>query len=330
MNVLAADIGGTKTLLELSDEHGRCLASERVVSGEYASFDDLLEDFLGRYRAPGQISACFAIAGPVHHDGRRAEVTNLPWHLDAAAIARRHKLARVRLINDFSAVAYGIEVLADEDLVPLQSGEAARHAPRLVVGAGTGFGVGQLFWCDGAYRPMASEGGHIDFAPVDERQDALLDYLRRRWEHVSVERLLSGRGLVNLYDYLREVEGLAVSVDLEREFEKGDPAAILSRHAQLGDEPVATEVFELFRAIYGAVTGNLALVTMALGGVYVAGGIVAKNVDLFKDDRIMIDAFLDKGRMRALLERMPVSIVTNESCGLMGAARAATLDMRAT
>ncbi len=326
--ILATDIGGTKTLVELRDGRDRVVARERYPSAAHPSIDAILDDFLAAHRpGPEPIVACLAVAGPVDDDRQGARVTNLPWRLDAASIQDRHELVRVHLINDFEAVGYSIEVLGDDDLVPLQHGKGGRpRAPRLVVGAGTGFGVGQLFWRDGAYHPQASEGGHIDFAPADERQDALLRYLRRRWSHVSVERLLSGGGLLNLFDYLREVESIPASPRFLSEIDVcDDPAAIISKHASIGDEPIAIETFRLFRSIYGAVAGSLALVTMATGGVFVAGGIAAKNATLFSSDDLLIEGFVGKGRMRPLLESMPVNIVTNQDCGLIGAARAARL-----
>ena len=332
--VLAADVGGTKCLLQLSEFGGdraqRILAGPcRFASAEYESLEGVIEAFLQTYPLSiGQrssLTACLAVAGPVLDGGRQARVTNLPWMLKANDITERFNILNTIIINDFEAMGYGVTCLQQRDSLRLQTGDQQVDGPRLVVGAGTGFGVGQLFFQNGAHRPMATEGGHIDFAPVDDEQVALLSFLKGRWRHVSVERLLSGQGLCNIHDFLVQRAPSDLHPTLAQALGEGDPAAAISAYAGRNDAPTAQGAMRLFASIYGAVTGNLALLTLPRGGIFVTGGIAAKNLDHLRQNNRFLTAFLDKGRMRPLLETFPVTISLDQELGLKGAAYAAAL-----
>lgn len=321
--VLAGDIGGTKTLLQLAEAGAggfRTLAERRFDSTAYAHFDTLLRDFMPP-DGPAVAAACFGVAGPV--DGRRAKVTNLPWHLDSGAIGALLGISRVSLINDFSAVGHGIELLRPEDMETLQAGRPEARGVRAVIGAGTGLGQGMLVWGEGAYRAFPSEGGHVDFAPADQEQADLLAHLRTAFGHVSYERLLSGGGLARLFDFVTG-NGLASpsSSLLAALRDEPDRAAVISAHGLEGRDPAAARALDMFIAIYGAQAGNLALTLLARGGVYVAGGIAPKILARLRQGGFM-HAFLDKGRFASLLSEIPVHVVTNPRVGLLGALRVA-------
>jgi glucokinase len=308
MTLLAGDVGGTKTLLRCVGDGGACLVEERYDSGAYATFDDLLREFLGR--APASIeAACFAVAGPVYD--RRAAVTNVGWEISEEALARTFPIARVSLINDFYAIALGVPLLGPDDLLSLHAGTRDPHAPIGILGAGTGLGEAILTRHGDAYQVIATEGGHQDFAPQDEEQARLFLYLHRQLGHVSWERVVSGMGLTSIYSFLGG--------------EELSPADIAER-AGAGDAR-AGHTFEIFVDAYGAEAGNMALRVLARGGVYLAGGIAAKNVDRFTDGRF-VAAFLRKGRFRELMETIPVDLIVNESVGLLGAAEGARRALR--
>jgi glucokinase len=320
--VLAGDIGGTKTWMQLAEVrpgHTQVLLEQRYDSQAYADFLPLALDFLHRTRSFGSAhSACFALAGPVI--GQQGKVTNLPWHLDAHTLAREIGIRAVRLVNDFEAIGYGIEALRDEDLVvlQLQSGEARIHAPCALIGAGTGLGQGILVWEGDHYEPLPTEGGHADFAPVDEQQIALLRYLMERYGHVSYERVLSGPGLVNIYQFLRDSAPQSPTLRQAT----GDPAAAISEAALAGSDPLAAEALDLFVRIFGAQAGNLALACLPHEGLYVAGGIAPKILEKLRSG-IFMESFLAKGRMTPVLSGVPVKVILNAKVGLLGAALAA-------
>jgi glucokinase len=324
MRVLAGDIGGTKTLLHIAEVRGTridTLHEARLPSPEYGDFESLLHDFLEQ--CPAELraasAACFGVAGPVSGPelGRRsARITNLPWVIDEGALAQCLKLPRVRLINDFFATAAGIEALGREDLAVLNPAPAVAQAPRLVVGAGTGLGVAQLFWCGEAYRACSSEGGHLHFAPTDPLQVELLTYMLRRYPRVSNERLVSGSGLTYIFRFLFE-RAQAAGAAPEAVLSAADPAAAIVERSRGGDL-MAQKAVSLFLRIYGAVVGDLALITLASGGVYVAGGIAPKLLEEIRAGDFMA-AYKDKGRMTPLVTQMPVYIVLAQSVGLLGA-----------
>ena len=317
-NFIAGDIGGTKTLLRMSagGASRAPLLQKSYPSADYAGLAEILDVFLREAAVSNITAACFALAGPV--SGRRVKLTNLPWEVDADALAARFAISHVSLINDFEAVGHGIAVLQPDDLLTMQFGEPHAQGVRVVVGAGTGLGVACLSWLNGSYAVHPSEGGHMDFAPVDGMQYALLQYLQQRHSHVSYERIVSGPGLVAIFEFLRDSgQGIPTSRLIE-EMGKGDCAAAITRFAQQGNEPIAQMTIDLFVRIYGAFVGNLALLALPRGGIYIAGGIAAKIASIMQRGEFM-RAFFDKGRYTGLLETLPLHIVTNPQVGLLGA-----------
>lgn len=319
MRVLAGDVGGTKVLLQVAEIEGealRVVAETRVESAAYDGLASIIVACLDAARAESAIdAACFGIAGPVVADGARqsAKVTNLPWVIERDAIARLLGTSRVRLINDFQAQGYGIEGLTGADVVTLQAGREQPHAPRAVLGAGTGLGQGILVWQGDHYAAIATEGGHVDFAPTDTLQQELWTYLAARFGRVSYERILSGPGIVNLYSFLADRAGHSIAMTNEN-----DPAAAITQAALAGTDSIAAQALQLFVRIYGAQAGNVALNVLAHGGVYIGGGIGPKILPALTHGEFM-RAFRDKGRMAPLLEAMPVRVITNPRVGLIGA-----------
>jgi glucokinase len=298
--VIAGDVGGTKTLLRCVEPGGGVSAERRYDSGRYAGFNELLREFLTICSGPID-AACFAVAGAVYSGV--AEVTNLNWQIDAALLERTFGIPRVALINDFYAVALGVPLLRENDLVSLQRGHRDRTSPMAILGAGTGLGEVFVTHHAGAWIVVPTEGGHADFAPQNEEQTRIfLWLLDRHPPHVSWERLVSGMGLQNIYEFLTG--------------RKETPAAI-SELAGKGDA-LAVKTFEVFVDIYGAEAGNKALQVLARGGVFLAGGIAAKNIAHFTDGRF-ITAFLRKGRFSEILREFPVDVIINEQVGLLGA-----------
>lgn len=327
--LLAGDIGGTKTLLQLVrvDNGNFCSIYERrFESAAYRDFNSLVDEFM---RAATLIpaaarpvdAACFGVAGPIH--GQSAKITNLDWTINAGAVGDEFGIGNISLINDFAAVGCGIEVLQKEDLTSLQNGEPELQGTRAVLGAGTGLGEGILVWRENHYQALPSEGGHVDFAPVDEHQDGLLQYLRPIFGHVSYERILSGAGLVKIFEYLTDTGLEAPTAALNVAMLESDPAAAISAFGLDGRDKAAVRALDMFMDIYGAQAGNLALTTLAKGGVYVAGGIAPKIIAGLKQGRFM-RAFNDKGRFSTLMQRIPVKVVINPNVGLMGAALVAS------
>jgi glucokinase len=316
--LLTGDIGGTKTLLQLSTtaEVRTSVLQKAYASAAYGGLEDMVETFLAEADIHDIDAACFALAGPVN--GRVVKLTNLPWVVDGDALAARFNIKHVALINDFEAVGYGITALQPADLLTVQIGEAQPEGDRLVVGAGTGLGVAWLTSQQGSYRIHPSEAGHMDFAPVNEMQNLLMRYMQQRHEHVSYERIVSGPGLLAIFEFMRD-NGIAFpSPQLVAAMKVEDAAAVLTRFSQQKDEEIAFMTVELFLSIYGAFVGNLALGILPRGGIYVAGGIAAKIATQLKASEF-IHAYLHKGRFAGLLSRFPVHIVLNQNVGLLGA-----------
>ena len=326
--VISADIGGTKTLLhaaEPRDGNSQVCYERLYPSRDYPSFSDVLRDFLDQPKVAelGGIpaAACFAVAGPIAQ--QTASLTNLPWVMDSEAIAEEFSIPTVKLINDFKAVALSIDILSPDDLVTMQSGKPHAQGVRVVLGAGTGMGGAGLIWQDGGYISLSSEAGHTDFAPADELQDQLLLYLRKKFGHVSIERLLSGPGMTNIFNFVFDSLGADLDVSgLEQVRLNDNSAAQVSNLAFQHKHPVAVKAMNLFVEIYGAYAGNLALAGLSRGGVYVAGGIAPKIIDKLQEGGFM-KAFCDKGRFSALMSEIPVHVVMNPKAGLLGATREA-------
>lgn len=308
---VAGDIGGTHARLQAGVAAGarpKPQAERSYQSGEFDGMGSLLRRFADDTGLDlGAVAAVtLAVAGPV--SAGRARMTNLPWTLDAAALEREIGGGRVQIVNDFIAAAHGVVELGPGDVETIRAGEPAARGARLVLGAGTGLGVAALVPAGDGFAAVASEAGHMDFAPADEAQRGVAEALARRYGHVSCERVLSGPGLEAIHCVLS-------GADLAR-----PPlgAAEISAAAQAGD-PVAGRALTMFVSVYGAVAGNLALAFLATGGVYIAGGIAPAIAGELRGPGFAA-AFLDKGRFRELLERVPVSLVRNPRLGLLGAA----------
>jgi len=323
MQLLCGDIGGTKTLLQrvTVEENGfRVLAEQRYPSADYQSFDTILAVFLADLPDRHTIAAaCFGVAGPVtkHGTGQRAAITNLPWKMDSEQLATRFDLSRVSLINDFEAIAHGIAALTDNDFINLQTGDPVVHGNRMVIGAGTGLGVALMVWNDEDYLIIPTEGGHADFAPGSTEQLALADYLMSKQGRCSVEFVVSGPGLVNIFTYLAEANGQSGSDQYQKIMQAGDPAAAMASAADKGESDLARQAMELFVMAYGSQAGNFALTCLPMGGVYVAGGIAAKIIARLQGGGF-ITAFNAKGKMGSLMQRIPVQVITNPAVGLIG------------
>jgi glucokinase len=335
MQVLAGDIGGTKTLLaicEVSPADARAgafsievLASSRYDSRKYPGLAAICRAFAEEMRRPLPRHSAFGVAGPVA--GGRSQTTNLPWILDERELAQTLGIDSVRLANDFQVVAVGIPAVKPKDLVTLNEGVRDPKGPWAVIGAGTGLGEAIATPVGPGYREViATEGGHTSFAPRTELEIGVLRFLMQRYDHVSWERILSGDGLVNLTEAIAHITGLKPSETLAALIahdRQNAPAAVTA--GATASDPLCRRALELFCKLYGAEAGNLALKTLATGGVYVAGGIAPKILDFMTDGRFR-QAFFDKGRMRPLLERMPVQIVLDAYVGLLGAATLAALE----
>ncbi|HEV7392190.1 MAG TPA: glucokinase [Burkholderiales bacterium] len=321
--VLAADVGGTHTKLALAQFHGGALAvikREAYPSRAYATLELVVEAFL---REPevnpyvgGIAAACFAVAGPVEQG--RARLTNLTWRIDEAALERYFPIPRMSVINDFAAAGLGIDHLGSSDVLTLQEGTVVPQADRVVIGAGTGLGVAWLTWREGGYAVHPSEGGHADFAPVDAIQDELLIHLRREFGRVSYERVLSGPGLPRIFDFLQRRAPTTSAQSLPDTAIGRDLAGIIAELALTQRNELAVRALDMFVSAYGAFAGNMALLALAHGGVYVAGGIAPKIAAKLKDGTFM-RAFSAKGRLSVLLETVPVKVVMDEHVGLLGA-----------
>lgn len=310
MNLLAGDVGGTSARLRLENAESREVVAERIYeSRSYSSLDDVVAEFI---RATGGADrACLAVAGPVE-DGV-GWLTNLGWEARSTAIAERCGIAEVEIVNDFRALAAAVPLMGEKDLVPLNRGRREPDNPIAVVGAGTGLGEAILLPApDGDWRIVPTEGGHSDFGPNDGVQRELLAWLARRHDHVSWERILSGAGLSAVDSFFRE--RLAGPVDPDRR--DPDPADVAYRAGE--GEAVARRAVALFVDVYGAEAGNLALKTLARGGVFIGGGMAAKNPEWLTDGRF-VAAFKRKGRFTSLMDTIPVDLIVAEDAGLRGA-----------
>jgi glucokinase len=316
--ILVGDVGGTTTELALLDEKLAFREVRSFPSREFDSLNSIAREFLST-SAPAVTHACFGVAGPVREGSVKA--TNLPWVVDATDMARLIGVADVLLINDIEAIGYGIGALDDSAFVTLNRGAGAASGNAAVIAAGTGLGEGGLYWDGERHQPFASEGGHASFAPRDGLEMELLRFLLAEYGHASWERVLSGPGLFNVYRFFRDTGRFDEPEWLEELIRHEDPAATIAQCAMEGRSPLCEHSLELFVSMYGAEAGNLALKMMAVAGVYVAGGIAPKILDWLKRPSFH-RAFVAKGRMRRLLEAIPVRVVVSDRVALVGAARA--------
>lgn len=317
--ILAGDVGGTKCNLALfAEKQGQLeiVYHQRFPSKGFAQFDLIVKEF-SRQAAPHlgneKIHAAgFGVAGPVI--GNRIHATNLPWVVDADTLARELDVKPIVLLNDLGATGHSLEHLPPRDFCVLNQGKAVPDASRALLAAGTGLGQSILFWDGTRYRVVPSEGGHSDFAPRTDQQIELLRFMRRRYPQVSWELILSGRGFHTIHEFLSPSVKHPIFEDPD-----ADPAPFITKSGLDKSCPVCVETIDLWTAIYGSEAGNLALKVLALGGVYVAGGIAVKILPKMKDGTFF-NAFKDKWHFTNVLANVPVSVVLNESAPLIGAA----------
>jgi glucokinase len=318
--ILAGDVGGTHTRLAVFDDTGGRLtpaAEATFPSREHGS----LEAVLLKFNAAHLLSidrACFGVAGPVRNG--RCDATNLAWVVDARLLARELRLQAVGLINDLEANAWGIGVLEPDDLALLNPGAPDAEGNQAIISAGTGLGEAGLTWDGKQHRPFATEGGHSDFAPRNHLEVELLEYLLTQFHRVSYERVVSGPGLLNIYRFLRDTGRGEEPAWLAERMRDQDPGAVISQAGLEGKSDLCVEALDLFVSLYGAEAGNLALKVLATGGVYLGGGIAPKIIRKLQDP-IFLNAFTAKGRMKPLLQAIPVRVILNDKTALLGAAR---------
>jgi glucokinase len=322
--ILAGDIGGTNTRLAFfAAEEGRLEAAAEATypSRSYSGPDEIVTEFVKAQQFP-VTGAGFGIAGPVRN--ARCQTTNLPWVVDAQQLAGLLRLDSVVLINDVEANAYGIATLGTSDFAVLHEGRFNAQGNAAVISPGTGLGEAGLHWDGSRYLPFATEGGHASFAPNDELQDDLLRYLRRQFGHVSWERVLSGSGLFNIYKWLLDTGRCPEPLWLAAELQKADPPAVISRIALAGRSELCEKALDLFVTLLGSEAGNFALKVIATGGLYLGGGIAPKILNKLGSAAFR-EALIGKGRMRPVLEEIPVRVILNDKTALRGAARCAAL-----
>ena len=319
--ILAGDIGATKTVLALFREVSGRIESVReevYKSQEFPQFEQILARFLANGEPVGIKAACLGVAGPVR-DGR-CKTTNLSWFLDEQNLAKTLGAKVVRLLNDLEAMAYGMLFLSPSQMAVLNEGHPPKKKGNIaVIAAGTGLGEALLCWNGQDYFPVASEGGHVDFAPQTGREIELFRFLQSEYGHVSYERIISGPGILNIYKFLRDT-GFAPEPDwLRKRLQNSDPSPTITEIGLQQGHELCTETLALFTSIYGAEAGNLALKTLSLVGVYVSGGIAPKILDKLKDGTFM-RTFSNKGRYSDLLKKIPVKVALDNRAGLIGAA----------
>jgi glucokinase len=320
--ILAGDVGGTHTRLaffDVSNGRPRPVSVSVFPSREYRGLDEIVTKFVDDAHVHPD-AACFGVAGPVRSG--RVATSNLPWIVESKRLADELSLRKATLINDLEANAWGIAALDSKDVVLLNPIKGNPDGNQAVIAAGTGLGEAGMYWDGVQYHIFACEGGHADFAPRDELETELLGYLASRYGHVSYERVVSGPGLVNIFDFLRDTKRGTEPRWFTEEMLRGDPAAAISRAAMEGRCPLCEQALDIFISIYAAEAGNLALKLMATGGVYVGGGIAPKILPKLMAPCFM-QSFVGKGRMQPLLESIPVRVIINEETALMGAARCA-------
>ncbi len=316
--LLAGDVGGTNTrlgLFEVTRRRLRPLSERTYPSKNYKGLENILADFLKGQR--GIAAACLGVAGPVTEEVIVA--TNLPWWVEIQSLQKVLSLNKVEVINDLVANAYGISALKKADFETLNAGRP-RKGTQALISAGTGLGEAILFWDGKQFVPSPSEGGHAEFGPRNRLEMELFNYLSERFDHVSYERVLSGEGLYHIYQFLKDSKGFAHEPSwLSEKLNKEDPAEVISETARLDKSRLCVKALGLFTSIYGAAAGNLGLQVMAVGGVYIGGGIAPKILWKLKDGAFM-KAFKDKGRLSRIVAQIPVRVILNERTALLGAA----------
>lgn len=327
--ILAGDVGGTKCNLATYAVVGGSLSlvrSARFPSAEFPGLNAIVRDYLGLNHPP-VLAACFGVPGPVHEG--RAKPTNLSWGVDAAEISEEFGIPSVAVLNDLEANAYGISHLQPSDFAIIQKGAPDAKGNRCVVSPGTGLGQAGLFWDGRKHHVWACEGGHADFAPRNELEIALLQFLQKQFGHVSVERIVSGMGIENVYKFLRDTGRGTEIPAVVAEMKTADPNAVISKYADNGQCAMCAKTLEIFVGCLGAEAGNMALKTMALGGVFLGGGIPTKILPRIQSVGFL-HAFTDKGRLTSIMEATPVYVILNDQAAQIGAAYYALEGSRAS
>jgi glucokinase len=316
--ILAGDVGGTKVNLALYDfidgnlKHTR---DKQYPAREYSGLEEIVKEFIVSEKVT---AACFGVPGPVR-DGR-LRLTNLPWTLDSRELAADLKIDYVFLINDLQANGYGIAELGADQIYTLSEGDPRQLGNRALISAGTGLGESFMIWDGRDYVPYPSEGGHADFAPRNEDEIDLLRFLKQKYNgRTSTERVVSGPGLTNCYEFLREVRGVEEPAWLAERIANEDPNAVITEVAIAAKSEICEKALDMFVSAYGAEAGNLALKILSVGGLYVGGGIAPRILEKLKDGTFM-KAFTDKGRLSQLLVNTPVRVILESKTALMGAA----------
>lgn len=306
--ILASDVGGTKTILavyNLEDGKLQLLLKERYNSKQFKTFDELLKNFFAATKII-VTNAVFGVPGPVLNN--YCKTSNLPWIIDSDKLAAKFHFTKVKLVNDFYAFGNGVELLPKQDFVQLNTAKPLDKKMRAFIGAGTGLGEASAVWWEG-YHVYSSEAGHCDFAPRNDLEIELLRAIAKKIGHVSVERLLSGRGLTTIYRFLNGQE-----IDL-----KEDLSMQIVQNALAKKDAIAEKAVDVFISIYGAEAGNLALRAKSISGIYIGGGI-ARTLLTSKKKKIFLNSFYDKGRLSYLMKRIPIYLVNNTEVGVLGAA----------
>ncbi len=316
--ILAGDVGGTKVHLALYDfingklEYTR---DKQYPAKDYSGLEEIVREFLGAEKIT---AACFGVPGPVRNG--RLRLTNLPWTLDSRELAASLKIQHVFLINDLEANGYGIAELTSEQIFTLSEGDASQMGNRALIAAGTGLGEAFLVWNGHGHIPYPSEGGHVDYAPRNEDEIDLLRFLKQKYNgRISFERIVSGMGLTNIYEFLREVRGVEEPAWLAERMAQDDPNAVITELALAAKSEICEKALDMFVSAYGAESANLALKILSVGGLYVGGGIAPRILEKLKDGTFM-KAFTDKGRLSQLLVNMPVRVILESRAALLGAA----------
>ena len=316
--ILAGDVGGTKVHLALYDlidgklEYSR---DARFPAKDHSGLEEIVKEFMGAQKVA---AACFGVPGPVR-DGH-LRLTNLPWTLDSRELSANLSIPHVFLINDLEANGYGVAELTPNQIYTLWEGDASQVGNRALIAAGTGLGEGMLIWNGRTHTPYPSEGGHADYAPRNEDEIDLLRFLKQKFNgRISFERVVSGMGLTNIYEFLREVRGIDEPAWLAGRMAAEDPNAVITELALKAKSEICEKALDMFVSAYGAEAGNLALKLMSVGGVYIGGGVAPRILEKLKDGAFL-KAFTDKGRLSPLLVNMPVRVILESRAALLGAA----------
>jgi glucokinase len=319
--ILAGDLGGTNFRVAVfrDDAEMTRLHFAKFHSADHSSVEEMVGLFLKDLTLESPLrTACFGVPGP--NIAGIVTASNLGWKIEINSLPKLIGIPRVEVLNDLESTAYGLSALLQTDLAPLQAGSGSHAGNQCVIAPGTGLGEAGLFWDGTRHTPWACEGGHADFAPTDDLQHDLLTFLRREYGSVSFERVVSGMGIANIYRFLRDTGRGVETPTVASEIMEHDAAAVIDKHAADGSCPLCRSTMDLFVRALGAEASNLALKTMATGGVFLGGGIPPKILPLLRRP-LFLESFLNKGRLRSLLETMPINVVLNDETALLGSAK---------